>query len=128
MVGRIGRLPSPERETALGQLMILAGLRRLSTAVAQEVQKMPIYIDIRENEVLGPMYERAVREGELKGELQRTCGVATRVLHFLSTPSEAQWEVCALGATASTNEEIWQKNQARNTPLRSNRSKRAITL
>jgi hypothetical protein len=57
--------------------LILAGLRHLEELVDQEARKMPIYIDIRENKVLGPAYERGHREGlreglqegELKGEL-----------------------------------------------------------
>ena len=44
----------------LGQLLILAGLRRLEETVEREIQKMPVYIDISENKVLGPAY----REGQ----------------------------------------------------------------
>ena len=45
----------------MGQLLILAGLRRLEETVEREIQKMPVYIDISENKVLGPAY----REGQL---------------------------------------------------------------
>ena len=31
---------------------------------------MPVYIDLRENEVLGPPYMRGLREGEEKGQKQ----------------------------------------------------------
>jgi len=31
---------------------------------------MPVFIDILENEVLGPPYKRGLEEGELKGELK----------------------------------------------------------
>ena len=31
---------------------------------------MPVYIDISENKVLGPAYKRAIKEGELEGELR----------------------------------------------------------
>jgi predicted GNAT family N-acyltransferase len=61
ILGRIAYLDASKRETALGQLLILAGLRRLEETVEREIRKMPVYIDISENKVLGPAY----REGEL---------------------------------------------------------------
>ncbi|HXB67492.1 MAG TPA: DUF4351 domain-containing protein [Candidatus Acidoferrales bacterium] len=67
---RIASLAAAERETALRQLLILAGLRHLEEVVDQEARKMPIYIDIRENKVLGPAYERGLQEGELRGKLE----------------------------------------------------------
>jgi hypothetical protein len=66
ILGRIAHLPGSKRETALGQLLILAGLRRLEETVEREIQEMPVYIDISENKVLGPAYKRAMREGELR--------------------------------------------------------------
>ena len=68
-MGRIAGLAAAERETALGQLLILAGLRHLEDTVEQEARKMPIHIDILENKVLGREYKRGLHEGELKGEL-----------------------------------------------------------
>jgi len=68
IMARIAGLPVAERETALAQLMILAGLRHLIGAVEQERRNMPIDLDIREHEVLGPMIIAAERQAELKGE------------------------------------------------------------
>jgi hypothetical protein len=48
-----------ERETALAQLMILAGLRHLAGTVEQETGNMPIDLDIRDHEVLGPIIIKA---------------------------------------------------------------------
>ncbi len=70
IVGKIAGLAAGERGTALSQLLILAGLRHLEETVAQEVRKMPIFIDILENKVLGPEYKRGLQEGELIGELK----------------------------------------------------------
>jgi hypothetical protein len=56
IVERIAGLPASEREIALPRLSILAGLRRLAKTVEQEARKMPIHIDIPENEVLGPVF------------------------------------------------------------------------
>jgi hypothetical protein len=47
----------------------LAGRRRLAGMVEQEARKMPIHIDILENEVLGREYKRGLHEGEVIGEL-----------------------------------------------------------
>ncbi|MGA2737893.1 MAG: DUF4351 domain-containing protein [Bryobacteraceae bacterium] len=69
IVGRIAGLAVAARETALAQLMILAGLRHLSNAVEQETRKMPIDLDIREHEVLGPIIIEAEQKGRQEGEL-----------------------------------------------------------
>jgi hypothetical protein len=42
-----------DREAALGQLLILAGLRHLEEAVEQEARKMPILNDILDNTSYG---------------------------------------------------------------------------
>jgi Domain of unknown function (DUF4351) len=70
IVGRIAKLPAAEREFAFQQLILLAGLRRLSKTVEKETRTMPIYIDLLENEVIGPAYKKGLEEGELKGELK----------------------------------------------------------
>jgi hypothetical protein len=70
IVGRIADLPAAEREAALSQLLILAGLRRLEETVKKEIQRMPVYIDLLENKVLGPAFKKGLEEGELKGELK----------------------------------------------------------
>jgi hypothetical protein len=55
---RAAKLPKPERQVLLDQLYTFAGLRRLAALVEQEVRNMPLYIDISENEVLGPPFKR----------------------------------------------------------------------
>ncbi len=65
IVGRIAGLGTAERNAALGQLFILAGLRHLAATVKQEVQEMPIHIDLMENEVIASYYRRGRQEGEL---------------------------------------------------------------
>jgi predicted transposase YdaD len=70
IVGRIAKLPAGERDFAFQQLILLAGLRRLSKTVEKETRTMPIYIDLLENEVIGPAYKRGLEEGELKGKLE----------------------------------------------------------
>jgi hypothetical protein len=65
IVERIAGLVPAERATALGQLLILAGLRHLEETVEWEARKMPIFGDILDNKVLGREFKRGLREGEL---------------------------------------------------------------
>jgi len=77
IVERIAGMAAAEGETALAQLTILAGLRHLARTVEQETRKMPIDLDIREHETLGPMFieaeqkglQKGLQEGRLEGEL-----------------------------------------------------------
>jgi len=62
---RIASLAAAERETALAQLTILAGLRHLWATVEQETRKMPIDLDIREHE----LFKAARQEGRQEGEM-----------------------------------------------------------
>ena len=67
IVGKIASLEAVEREAALSRLLILAGLRRLEETVKREIQRMPVYIDILENKVLGPPYKKGLEEGRQEG-------------------------------------------------------------
>lgn len=67
---KIAALGLADREFFYRALLILAGLRPgTAQVIEEEVTQMPLSIDIREHEVLGPMYDRAVAEGEHKGQL-----------------------------------------------------------
>jgi hypothetical protein len=65
IMGRIAGLAAAEREKALAQLFILAGLRHLGTTVEQESRNMPIETSILEHDVLGPVFLKGRQEGEL---------------------------------------------------------------
>src|SRR5262249_11870278 len=67
IVSKLARLPDRARESALDQLLTLAGLRRLGEFVEQERRNMPVYIDILENKVLGPQYKRGLEVGQEEG-------------------------------------------------------------
>ncbi len=67
IVTRIAGLAPSERAIALEQLFILAGLRHLEETVEQEARKMPIYIDILENKVLGREFKKGLQEGRQEG-------------------------------------------------------------
>jgi len=67
IVGRIAGLAPAERDTAMSQLTILAGLRDLEESVEQETQKMPITIDLMKNKVIAREYRRGLQEGLQEG-------------------------------------------------------------
>src|ERR1039457_4429283 len=60
-------LAAAKRETALALLTILAGLRHLARTVEQETRNMPIDLDIRDHETLGPIIIEAEQKGLQKG-------------------------------------------------------------
>jgi hypothetical protein len=63
IIGRIAGLAPGERETALSQLLILAGLRQLEETVDEEARKVPILNDILEHKVLGREFKRGLQQG-----------------------------------------------------------------
>lgn len=67
IVSRIATLKEAERQTALAQLTVLAGLRDLEQAVKEEIHTMPATINLLENKVLGPMILEELEKGMEKG-------------------------------------------------------------
>jgi len=67
IVERLAGLAMTEREIALAQLTILAGLRHLAATVKEEAEKMPIDLDIRDHETLGPIIRQAEQKGLQEG-------------------------------------------------------------
>jgi predicted transposase YdaD len=51
----------------LAQVTILAGLGHLARTVELEIRKMPIDLDIRDHETLGPMFIEAEQKGFQEG-------------------------------------------------------------
>ncbi len=66
VLNRIVSLSGEARIQALGQLMILAGLRKqLAELIVAETNKMPILNDILDHPVLGREFKRGLQQGEL---------------------------------------------------------------
>jgi len=59
-----------ERDRAMAELLIVAGLRRLTGEVRREAAKMPILNDIMDNEVFGPLIRKGRAEGRAEGRLE----------------------------------------------------------
>ena len=67
IVRRIAGLDAVKRDAAVGQLIVLAGLRGLEETVEEEIRKMPILNDIMDHKVLGREYKRGRAEGIADG-------------------------------------------------------------
>ncbi len=80
IVVKVMGLAEGAREEALVQLYTLAGLRRMVPLVRKEIEAMPVYIDLRENEVLGPPYVRGLEEGEQKGRKEGELSILRRLI------------------------------------------------
>jgi hypothetical protein len=63
---RIEKGPSEEREEAVAELTILAGLRRLGGKVNREAGKMPIQEDIRDHDYYGPPLRQENARGRME--------------------------------------------------------------
>jgi len=68
VLDKIGKLEGKQRELAVEQLTILAGLRGLELELAKEARKyMPFVIDLMENRIYRNRYERGLADGRAKG-------------------------------------------------------------
>ncbi len=63
---RIAEGQHREREQALAELLILARLRRLSGDLKREMEKMPILLDIMDDEIFGPVIRKGRAEGQME--------------------------------------------------------------
>jgi hypothetical protein len=67
---RIAAGQPEERDQALAELLILARLRRLSSEVKRETEKMPIMEDIMDHDVIGPAIRQGLRQGRVEGQVE----------------------------------------------------------
>ncbi len=59
-----------EREEALAELFIIAGLRRMEDEARREATKMPILNDIMDNRVIGPAIRQGLKQGRAEGQME----------------------------------------------------------
>jgi Domain of unknown function (DUF4351) len=102
IVERIAGLAAAERETALAQLFILAGLRRLGETVKREARDMPITASILEHDVLGPVFKKGLLEGRQEGRQEGEVTILRRQIEkrFGTLPGWASDKLAGLPATA----------------------------
>jgi DNA-binding FrmR family transcriptional regulator len=67
---RIATGPAGQRDDALAELFIIAGLRRMEDEARREATKMPVLNDIMDNKVVGPLLRQGRAEGRIEGQLE----------------------------------------------------------
>jgi predicted transposase YdaD len=97
ILARIASLEEPARRYAFAQFLIISGLRKLSSSVKEEAQKMPILNDILEHEVIGP----AILQGRREGHQEGRCEMVRRLLEKRFGPIPA-WVEPRLAALSSS--------------------------
>lgn len=88
---RISRQPMAQRREAVAELLILSGLRGLKALVKEEITRMPVSIDIHENEFLEEIYQEGLEKGmEKAGDTAREILLEVVEQRFGSLPAEAR--------------------------------------
>jgi predicted transposase YdaD len=67
---RIAAARRGERDGALAELFIVAGLRRMEDEAREEATKMPVLNDIMDNKVVGPLLRQGRAEGRVEGRVE----------------------------------------------------------
>ena len=70
ILGRIAENDPGQRETALHEFIILAGLRNLGAIIQEETKTMPILDDIMDHDLLGPAIRRGLQQGREEGRVE----------------------------------------------------------
>jgi hypothetical protein len=87
---RIAAEPPGERDGALAELFIIAGLRRMEDEARREATKMPILNDIMDNKVVGPL----LRQGRVEGQVEMLLSMAEK--RFGRIPPDVARRIAAL--------------------------------
>jgi predicted transposase YdaD len=99
---RIAEGEPERRTTALAELAFLAGLRKLSDIITQEIQQMPILDDIMDNPIIGPKIRARMREGieigrrEGRSEGERAVVLRLTERRFGAIPDWAKQKIDAM--------------------------------
>jgi hypothetical protein len=67
VVQKVSELEEAARLFYFRALFVIAGLRGLAGVVEEEARKVPMYIDILENEVLGREFKKGLQQGRQAG-------------------------------------------------------------
>jgi hypothetical protein len=100
ILGRISAGDPDERGTAVGELLVLAGLRNLGTIIEREIQRMPILDDIMDHEVIGRERKRGMALGREEGLIEGERRVVLRLIgkRFGPVPQVAKERLDAMSA------------------------------
>lgn len=92
---RISRQPPSQQREALAELLILSGLRGLKALVKEEITRMPVSIDIHENEFLEEIYQEGLEKGIEKGAEAAAREILLELMEqrFGSLPADARGRI-----------------------------------
>jgi len=99
---RVAALAKHPRQDALEKLLILSGLRPLKAVIRREVEKMPIALNLQENEFFREAFEEGREEGRAEGERRLLEKMAR--LRFGPLP---QWALHKLEGASREELEHW---------------------
>jgi predicted transposase YdaD len=91
---RIAEGQPGERDRALAELLILARLRQLSGELKREVEKMPILLDIMDDEIFGPLIRKGLAQGRVEGQVEMLLNLIQK--RFGRVPPPVSQRIAAL--------------------------------
>lgn len=89
------------RATALAELTILAGLRKMESVLKEETEQMPLLNDIMDHDLFGPRIRQATDLGRAEGRAEGEQTIVIRLLEkrFGTVPAWARQRIEAMPAT-----------------------------
>ena len=100
ILATIATLDARAREQALGQLMVICGLRGIEREVEEEIKRVPVLNNLHDHKVLGREFKKGLQEGEakmLRRQLER---------RYKKLPS---WVADKLATATPAQLEAWQE-------------------
>jgi hypothetical protein len=120
ILATIATLSPRTRGDALGELMVICGLRGIETEVEEEIRKVPILNSLLDHKVLGREFKKGLeqgrQEGEAKGEARGEAKLLRRQLEhrFKRLP---RWVADKLATATPAQIEEWQERLLDDKPL-----------
>src|SRR6266446_1599352 len=80
ILATIATLDARAREEALGQLMVICGLRGIEREVEEEIRKVPVLNSLLDHKVLGREFKKGLEQGRQEGEAKGEAKLLRRQL------------------------------------------------
>jgi len=102
----IATLDGRAREEALGQLVVIRGLRSITTEIEEEIRRVPILDSLLDHKILGREFKKGLQQGEAIGEARGEAKMLRRQLElrFKKLP---KWVTDKLATATPTQLEVW---------------------
>src|SRR5438105_2047946 len=108
ILATIATLDARAREGALGQLMVICGLRGIETEVEEEIRKVPVLNSLLDHKVLGREFKKGLEQGRTEGKVEGEAKLLRRQLEhrFRRLP---KWVADKLATATPAQIEEWQE-------------------